>query len=375
MAEVDQQQERTERATPKRVKDARERGQVPRSRELSTTLVLLAGAGCLYGAGTFMSGNLVRHLRGGLEFDPRWLGSPEMIAPALGSALMQALLDVWPVLGAVFAAALIAPLALGGWTFSGQALVPDFSRLSPIQGLKRVFGWHGLVELLKALAKCVLVGGVAAVVIYAYMDDAIGLGRMPVQGGIARAAHLVGMAFVWMSAALVVVAAADIPFQLWDFQQRLRMSRHEVREEMKETDGRPEVKSRIRQLQQQFARRRMMEQVPKADVVITNPTHFAVALRYDALKMRAPRVVAKGADLVALAIRRVAEAHKVPTFESPVLARALYRNVDIGKEIPGGLYVAVAQVLTYIYQMRRLPPQLFARIGRPQPALGAEFTE
>jgi flagellar biosynthetic protein FlhB len=285
------------------------------------------------------------------------------------------MLDIWPVLAAVFGAALVAPLALGGWTFSGQALVPDFSRLSPIAGLKRIFGWHGLVELLKALAKCLLVGGVAAIVIYAFMDDAIALGRMPVEGGIAGAAHLVGSAFVWMSAALVVVAAADVPFQLWDYQHRLRMSRYEIREELKETDGRPEVKSRIRQLQQQFARRRMMEQVPKADVVITNPTHFAVALRYDAQKMRAPRVVAKGADLVALAIRRVAEAHKVPTFESPVLARALYRSVDIGKEIPGGLYVAVAQVLTYIYQMRRLPAQAFARLARPQPNVDAEFTD
>jgi flagellar biosynthetic protein FlhB len=374
MAEVDQQQERTERATPKRVQDARERGQVPRSRELSTTLVLLAGAGCLYGAGTLMSGNLTRHLRASLEFDARWLESPSLIVPAFGAAAIQALFDVWPVLAAAFGAALIAPLALGGWTFSAQALVPDFSRLSPLQGLKRVFGWHGLVELLKALAKCVVVGGVAAIVIYAFMDDAVALGRMSVQGGIAGAAHLVGSAFVWMSAALVIVAAADVPFQLWDYQQRLKMSRHEVREELKETDGRPEVKSRIRQLQQQFARRRMMEQVPKADVVITNPTHFAVALRYDALKMRAPRVVAKGADLVALAIRRIAEASKVPTFESPILARALYSNVDIGKEIPGGLYVAVAQVLTYIYQMRRLPAQAFARIARPQPTLSAEFT-
>jgi flagellar biosynthetic protein FlhB len=375
MAEFDEQQERTERATPKRVKEARERGQVPRSRELSTTLVLLAGAGSLYGAGSLMSGNLTRHLRSALEFRPEWIESPAAVAPALGSAIAQGLLDIWPVLAAVFGAALIAPLALGGWTFSGEALAPDFSRLSPIAGLKRIFGWHGLVELLKALAKCLLVGGVAAIVIYAFMDDAIALGRMPVEGGIRGAAHLVGSAFIWMSAALVVVAAADVPFQLWDYRHRLRMSRHEIREELKETDGRPEVKSRIRQLQQQLARRRMMEQVPKADVVITNPTHYAVALRYDALKMRAPRVVAKGADLVALAIRRVAEAHKVPTFESPVLARALYRNVDIGKEIPGGLYVAVAQVLTYIYQMRRLPAQAFARLARPQPTLDAEFTD
>lgn len=375
MADVDNQQERTERATPKRVKDARERGQVPRSRELSTTLVLLAGAGCLYGAGSFISGHLASHLRASLEFRPGWLDSPGAIVPALGAAVVQAIIDVSPLFAVVFGAAMIAPLALGGWTFSGQALVPDFSRLSPLQGLKRVFGWHGLVELLKALAKCVLVGGVAAAVIYAFMDDAIALGRMPVQGGIAGAAHLVGAAFVWMSAALVVIAAVDIPFQLWDYQQRLKMSRHEIREELKETDGRPEVKSRIRQLQQQLARRRMMEQVPKADVVITNPTHFAVALRYDALKMRAPRVVAKGADLVALAIRRLAEASEVPTFESPILARALYRNVDIGKEIPGGLYVAVAQVLTYIYQMRRLPAQAFARIARPEPPIAAEFAE
>src|SRR5258705_2417807 len=174
MADVDQQQERTERATPKRVKDARERGQVPRSRELSTTLVLLAGAGCLYGAGSLMSGNLTKHLRASLEFDPRWLESSGLIAPALGAATVQALLDVWPVLGAAFVAAVIAPLSLGGWTFTGQALVPDFSRLSPLQGLKRVFGWHGLVELVKALAKCVVVGGVAAIWIAPFMDHAGG---------------------------------------------------------------------------------------------------------------------------------------------------------------------------------------------------------
>jgi flagellar biosynthesis protein FlhB len=373
MADGEQQDERTERATSKRLKDARERGQVPRSRELSTTLVLLAGAGCLYAAGSHMSGNLVSHMRMGLEFQREWLNEPQGLERALGAAMGQALMDLWPLFATVFVAALAAPLALGGWTFSAQALVPDFSRLSPLAGLQRMFGWHGLVELLKALAKCLLVGGVAAIVIYAFMDDAIALGRMPVEVGIAGAGKIIGSAFIWMSAALVVVAAIDVPFQLWDYQHRLRMSRHEVREELKETDGRPEVKSRIRQLQQQFARRRMMEHVPKADVIITNPTHFAVALRYDAFKMRAPRVVAKGADLVALAIRRVAEAHNVPMFESPLLARALYRSVDIGKEIPGGLYVAVAQVLTYIYQMRRLTTRDFARLAKPQPTLSAEF--
>ncbi len=375
MADQDEQQERTERATPKRLKEAREGGQVPRSRELSTTLVLLAGAGCLYGAGHYMSGHLVEHMRAGLQFRSEWIESPEGIERVFGASIARALVDLAPLLGTVFAAALAAPLVLGGWTFSTQAFAPDFSRLSPIAGFKRIFGWHGLVELLKALAKCLLVGGVAAIVIYAFMDEAIALGRMPVDRGIAAAGNLVGTAFIWMSAALVIIAAVDVPFQLWEYQKRLRMSRHDVREEMKETDGRPEVKSRIRQLQQQLARRRMMAEVPKADVVITNPTHYAVALRYDPLKMRAPRVVAKGADLVALAIRRVAEAHKVPTFESPHLARALYRSVDIGKEIPGGLYIAVAQVLTYIYQMHRLPAQVFARLARPQPPIAAEYAD
>ena len=375
MAEQDDQQERTERATSKRLKEARERGQVPRSRELSTTLVLLAGAGCLYGAGHFMSGHLVEHLRASLEFRPEWIETPADLERSLGAAMAQAIVDLAPLLATVFIAALAAPLALGGWTFSTQAFAPDFSRLSPIAGFKRIFGWHGLVELLKALAKSVLVGGVAAIVIYTFMDDAIALGRMPAGRGIAAAGRLIGSAFIWMSAALIAVAAVDVPFQLWEYQKRLRMSRHDVREELKETDGRPEVKSRIRQLQQQLARRRMMEQVPKADVVIANPTHYAVALRYDSLKMRAPRVVAKGADLVALAIRRLAEAHKVPTFESPHLARALYRNVDIGKEIPGGLYIAVAQVLTYIHQMHRLPAQAFARLARPQPGIAAEYAD
>jgi flagellar biosynthesis protein FlhB len=375
MADFDQQQERTERATPKRVRDARERGQVPRSRELSTTLVLVAGAGCLYAVGSSISSNLLSHLRAGLEFRPEWLDSTAGLERALGSAMEQALSDLWPFFATVFGAALVAPLVLGGWTFSAQALVPDFSRLNPLQGFKRIFGWLGLVELLKALAKCLLVGGVAAAVIYACMDDVIAVGRMPVQSGIATAAGLIGTAFIWMSVALVVVAAVDVPFQLWAYQQRLRMSRHEVREELKETDGRPEVKARIRQLQQQLARHRMMEQVPQANVVITHPMHYAVALRYDALKMRAPRVVAKGADLVALAIRRVAEAHQVPIFESPLLADTLYRRVDIGREIPAGLHVAVAQVLTYIYQMRRLPAQAFARVARPEPTVSAEFSD
>jgi flagellar biosynthetic protein FlhB len=179
--------------------------------------------------------------------------------------------------------------------------------------------------------------------------------------------------FIWLSAALVVIAAVDVPLQLFQYKRSLKMSRHELREEAKETDGRPEVKSRIRQVQQELAKRRMMQQVPTADVVIVNPTHFAVALKYDPKRMRAPRVLAKGVDLVAQNIRRIAEENKVPVFESPKLARALYRSTDLNAEIPAGLYMAVAQVLSYIFRIKTLNPTLAARMHRPDPEVGDEF--
>jgi len=196
---------------------------------------------------------------------------------------------------------------------------------------------------------------------------------MAPRSAIGHAAALLSRAFVWLCAALVVIAAVDVPLQLYQYKRSLKMSRHELREEAKETDGRPEVKGRIRQMQQQLARRRMMQAVPKADVVVVNPEHFAVALKYEPTRMRAPRVVAKGVDLVALNIRRVAEQHRVPVFESPKLARALYRSTDLNEEIPAGLYLAVAQVLSYLFRIKSLNPTLAARMARPDPSVGDEF--
>jgi len=266
-------------------------------------------------------------------------------------------------------------VALGGWNFSPGALAPDFTRLSPLAGVKRLFGLRGVTELGKALLKCLLVGGVCAAVVAWLFGDVLALGRMAPRAAIGRGANLLSWAFVWLCASLALVAIVDVPLQLFQYKRSLRMTRQEVRDEAKEHDGRPEIKRRIRQMQQQLARRRMMHKVATADVVIVNPAHFAVALKYDANRMRAPQVVAKGVDFVAQNIRRIAEEHRVPIFESPKLARALYRSTDLNREIPSGLYLAVAQVLSYIFRIRALNPTVAARVTRPDPQLGDEYAD
>jgi len=268
---------------------------------------------------------------------------------------------------------LLASVALGGWNFSAEALVPDFTRLSPLAGVKRLFGLRGATELGKALLKCLVVGGVCAAIVLWTFPEVFALAYMEPRAAVGRGAGLVGWAFVWLCGSLALVAMVDVPLQLFQFKQGLRMTRQELRDEAKESEGRPEIKQRIRRLQQDLARRRMMHKVPTADVVLVNPTHFAVALKYDPKSMRAPRVLAKGVDLVAQNIRRIAEEHRVPIFESPKLTRALYRSTDLGHEIPAGLYVAVAQVLSYIFRVRALNPTLAARMARPNPQLGGEF--
>ncbi len=367
MADNDQHQERTEQPTQKRLEDARKRGQIPRSRELNMTAVMLAGAGALLGAGHFVAGGLVNTMHGGFSITREALFAPDAMQTALTGAALSTLKYAMPVLLATLAAALLAPLSIGGWNVSFQAVAPDWSKLSPVAGFKRIFGLNGWVELGKALAKVVVVGGFATAIAMWLMDDILALGRMDLREGIGGAARLACYALITMSAALVLVAAVDVPYQLWNYRDKLKMSRQEIRDEMKETDGRPEIKSRIRTVQQQLAKRRMMQAVPTADVIVVNPTHYAVALQYQPNRMRAPRVVAKGAGLVALAIRTLADQHRVPLFEAPPLARALYKSTDIGREIPAALYVAVAQVLTYIYQLKSLPAQAAAKLSKPQP--------
>jgi flagellar biosynthetic protein FlhB len=362
MAENEDGQEKTESATPKRVEEARKRGEIPRSRDLSAAAVLMMGGVGLSFLGEQIAGDMFGMMQRSLSLSrDEALDSTHML-PALSGAAADALMACVPVLGLVMLAAVLAPLVLGGWSFSTEALMPKFSRMNPLEGVKRMFSSRSIMELLKALGKFGIVAVVAVYVLRRDTPTLLALGREPTALAIAHALQLSGQGLISVSAGLLLIAGIDVPYQLWQYAKQLKMTREEVRREMKESEGSPEVKSRIRQVQQQMARQRMMQDVPKADVIVTNPTHFAVALRYDDQRMRAPVVVAKGADVIAARIREIGAEHSVPIFEAPPLARMLYRNVDIGSEVPATLYVAVAQVLSYIFQLRAAK-----RAGAPPP--------
>jgi len=373
--EAEQGGERTEDPSQRRLQEARERGQLPRSRELGNFATMIGGSAALIATGSGLAGGMSQLVRRFMSFDSRQLEDTHTLLSSLGEASTIALAALLPIFATLIVLALLSGVALGGWNFSPAALVPDFTRLSPLNGLKRLFGMQGMTELGKALLKCVAVGAVCSGVVAWLFADVMSLGRMAPRAAIGRGAGLLSWAFVWLCASLALIAIVDVPLQLFQYKRALRMTRQELRDEAKESDGRPETKQRIRQMQQLIARRRMMHKVPTADVVIVNPTHFAVALKYDQVNMRAPRVVAKGADLVAQNIRRIAEEHRVPIFESPKLARALHRSTDLNQEIPAGLYLAVAQVLSYIFRIRTLNPTLAARMTRPDPKLGPEYAD
>lgn len=353
MAEHEQAQERTERATARKRQQSRERGQVARSRELNTVSVLVAAAVGFLSMGSSLLSGLAEVMRNGFAIASAGLGEVSGLAAELEHAMLGSLRSLAPFFALMVVVALAAPLSLSGWSFSSKALAFKWQQLDPIKGLGRVFAWRGVVELAKALAKFALVAGVAVLLLWRDADQLVGLSAEPLGQALRHLAQLLGWSFFTLSAVLIVVAAADVPFQIWDHARRLRMTRQEVKDELKETEGRPEVRSRIRNLQQEVSRRRMMESVPDADIVVTNPDHYSVALRYQPDRMRAPKVLAKGADQVALRIREVAKRHDVPILSSAPLARALYFSTKLDQEVPAGLYVAVAQVLAYVYQLRR----------------------
>ena len=361
---AEREQEGTEQSTPRRLERAREAGQVPRSRDLAAAAVLFSTALALKLLGPYSGGQLRGMLSNSLALRPGESLDESRALATIGNATAHALLAAAPLWGACLLAALAAPLAVGGWNFTLQALAPDLNRLNPIAGFGRMFSARGAVELLKAFLKFLLIAAVGAAVLWHRAPEIAALGSAAPETALARAGSLIGAAFLKLAGAVFVIAAADVPWQLWQHARRMRMTRTEVREEMKESEGSPETKGRIRGIQRELARRRMMAEVPKADVVVVNPTHYAVALRYVEQRMRAPVVVAKGLDLIAARIREVAAEHRVPVFEAPPLARALYRHVEIGAEIPAALYVAVAQVLTYLAQLRQA-----TRFGQELPPL------
>lgn len=349
MAE-DSDLEKTEEPTDRRIEQAREKGQVPHSRELGTFLVLIvAGAAFWMMGGWFMQRSMAI-VKKGFTVEAEIMREPALMLPRLAEISGDALFAFSPLLGLLLLAAVLPPFFLNAWVFSPQAVAPDFNRLNPLSGFGRMFSWSSLMELGKAVLKAGLLGGVAVALIWAERDEIFGLLSEPLDAGLVHAGNLVSFSFLIMAATLLLVVAADVPFQLWQYFDKLKMTKDEVKQEMKEIMGDPHVKGRIRSLQMQAARKRMMAAVPTANVVVTNPTHFAVALAYQT-GMAAPKVVAKGAGAIALKIREVANENAVPIMEAPPLARALYKHAELDSEIPSALYSAVAEVLAYIYQL------------------------
>ncbi len=374
MAEEQTGQERSEEPTAKRLSEARKKGQVARSRELNTLLVMLVSALTLWLFSASAMTGFVAIVSEALSPNGDVLRDPELIPVHFMQVMMSALVLIAPFLAITVVAALAGPALMGGMLFSAEAIAFKAEKLDPIKGLGRVFSTKGLIELVKALLKFFLVLGVA-VLIYKFLErDVMSLITLDVREGIARSGSMIMVALVLLSATLVLIAAIDVPFQLWSHNKQMRMTKQEIKDESKETDGRPEVKSRIRQLQQEASQRRMLQDVPDADVVITNPTHFSVALKYDKDGSGAPRVVAKGQDLIAFKIRSIAMEHDVAIYEEPPLARALHGTTEIGDEIPGPLFLAVARVLAYVYHLRQSTPTDY--IPRPAPVeLPSEFAE
>ncbi|MCG4453684.1 flagellar biosynthesis protein FlhB [Pseudomonas sp. MMS21-TM103] len=353
MAESESGADKSEEPTEKRLRESREKGQIARSRELNTLAIMLAGTGGLLAFGGSLGSALISIMSSNFSLPREVIMDERSMAIGLLASGKVAVDAMLPLFLALLIASIVGPIALGGWLFSAKAMAPKISRMDPLAGLKRMFSAKALVELLKALAKFTLVLTVALAVLAANVGDLLAIAHEPLESAIMHAAQVVGWSALWMACGLVLIAAVDVPFQLWDNKQKMMMTKQEVRDEYKDSEGKPEVKQRIRQLQREMTERRMMQAVPQADVVITNPTHFAVALKYDPAKGSAPVLLAKGGDFTALKIREIAQEHQVMLLESPALARAVFYSTELDQEIPAGLYLAVAQVLAYVYQIRQ----------------------
>ena len=359
--------EKTEPASSRRLEQAREEGQVPQSRELMAFLVLLAGGGGMWAFSGWMAHQAQMLMRHGLDFGREAAFNERAIVGALSMLTGDAFVLAGPVFALTIIAAIAAPIMIGGWLFSPKAISFDLNRINPITGIKRVVSMQGVGELVKAILKSVLIGGFVFWMIARDGEAMLGLLSQPLDRSMGSFFHLVFSAVIALLLGVALIAAIDVPFQLWQYYSKLRMTREEVRQENKEMEGDPQMKSRIRSQQRQMAQRRMMSEVPKADVVVTNPTHFAVALQYDAENMAAPKVVAKGSELIAQRIREIAEAHDIPILEAPPLARALHRHAEIGSQVPATLYLAVAEVMAYVYQLNQFIADGGQHLTRPKP--------
>ncbi len=349
---ADTAQDRKLPATPRRIEKAREEGQVARSRDLGHFVALGLGVALLAGFAGELTRSSAQLLKTGLHFDARALLDPAQMLSILAGLGQQMLWLLLPMLAASVVVALVAGVVCGGWNFTLQPLTPNFGKLNPLSGLGRVFSLHQLTETLKACLLALLLGGVAVLVLRHQWMRHAELLAMPLPAALAAGGQAVLTGLLWMAGVLAAFALVDVPLQRQMLQRRLRMSAEEVRQEFKEMEGNPQLKAKLKQRMREMSNRRMLAAVPGADLVVMNPSHYAVALKYDEKTMAAPRVVAKGMDLVALRIRDLAKEHQVPVLQAPPLARALYAHTELDHEVPARLFSAVAQVLAWVFQLR-----------------------
>ncbi|EOC1304938.1 flagellar biosynthesis protein FlhB [Cronobacter dublinensis] len=349
----DDSDDKTEAPTPHRLEKAREEGQIPRSRELTSMLMLLVGVAVLWVGGSLLARQLAAMLAHGLHFDHSIINDPKLVVGQISFLIKQSLMALVPLIMGLVIVAMFAPMLLGGLLFNTKAVAFKFNKLNPLPGIKRIFSSQSLAELLKAIMKSTLVGVVAGCFLWYNWPDMMRLISESPVAAMRDAMNLVALCCVLIVMGMVPMVGFDVFWQIVSHTKKLRMSRQDIRDEFKNQEGDPHVKGRIRQQQREAARRRMMADVPKADVIVNNPTHYSVALQYDENKMNAPKVVAKGAGLVALRIREIGNEHRIPMLEAPPLARALYRHAEIGQQIPGQLYAAVAEVLAWVWQLKR----------------------
>lgn len=351
MAENEDGTEKTEEPTGKRLEQAREKGQIPRSKDLNTFVMLVMAAVAFLTIGAEMGQKVLVGLARGLQPARHYFYDTNAMMGLMVDLFVEGILLMVPFIAIMILSAIAAPTLMGGWSFSTEAMAFKISKLNPVSGIARMFGVKTLVELFKSIGKFALVMSVAIWLLMSQLDIFLTLGEEPVNQAILHSMTLMAWFFLILAFTLIAIVAIDVPFQLYTHNQQMKMTLQEVKDESKETMGRPEVKQQIRRRQQEVAMSRMMQDVPDADVVVTNPTHFAVALKYDKGGAGAPIVVAKGADLVATQIRTLAQSNSVSMVSAPPLARALYFSAEVGQEIPQGLYMAIAQLLAHVYQL------------------------
>lgn len=376
MADEPQQEERTEEPSERKLQKSREEGQVPRSRELVTMVLIGTTLLALWFSGSVISQQLQNVMRNSFTFDKAVLRQENWLKSHLVNSLTEGFSGLMPFFLLIILATIGASLALGGWLFSNKLLQFKGERISPLKGLQRMFSARSLMEAVKSIAKIVLLGFCLWLTTQWFFEELLTINQLSIANAIYRGADYLVKAVAVLTLALMAICIIDIPFQRWSHLRKLRMTPKEMRDEMKETEGQPEVRSRLKEKQQEIAGRRMMQAVPGADVIITNPTHFAVAIRYDQNRAKAPYLVAKGVDQVALRICAVAREYNRPVIQSPVLARVVYHTTGLNQEIADELYTAVAQVLAYIkhlndYQAGRIP----ARPDMPDPEVPRAFQE